>query len=295
MRPMTDHLAQFIVAGLTTGSIYALIALGFCIIHNATGIVNFTQGDFVSLGGLVIYSLLLSLKAPLIVAFPLSVLAVTVVGALVERVAIRPARSRSIVILVFITIGVSIFLRGVFKILWGKNQMGLPPFSGDTPINFAGATLMPQNLWIFGITFLSVIGLQYFFSRTRLGKAMRAASCNPRAALLMGVNVNSMVMLSFAFSGALGAVAGIIIVPITTLSYDIGVMLGLKGFAAAVLGGYGNSLGAVLGGLLLGVLESVGAGVISSTYKDVIAFGILLLVLFVRPSGILGHGNTERL
>lgn len=292
---MTDHLAQFIVAGLTTGSIYALIALGFCIIHNATGIVNFTQGDFVSLGGLVIYSLLLSLKAPLIVAFPLSVLAVTVVGALVERVAIRPARSRSIVILVFITIGVSIFLRGVFKILWGKNQMGLPPFSGDTPINFAGATLMPQNLWIFGITFLSVIGLQYFFSRTRLGKAMRAASCNPRAALLMGVNVNSMVMLSFAFSGALGAVAGIIIVPITTLSYDIGVMLGLKGFAAAVLGGYGNSLGAVLGGLLLGVLESVGAGVISSTYKDVIAFGILLLVLFVRPSGILGHGNTERL
>ncbi|MFA6221091.1 MAG: branched-chain amino acid ABC transporter permease [Desulfomonilaceae bacterium] len=292
---MTDHLAQFIVAGLTTGSIYALIALGFCIIHNATGIVNFTQGDFVSLGGLVIYSLLLSLKAPLIVAFPLSVLAVTVVGALVERVAIRPARSRSIVILVFITIGVSIFLRGVFKILWGKNQMGLPPFSGDTPINFAGATLMPQNLWIFGITFLSVIGLQYFFSRTRLGKAMRAASCNPRAALLMGVNVNSMVMLSFAFSGALGAIAGIIIVPITTLSYDIGVMLGLKGFAAAVLGGYGNSLGAVLGGLLLGVLESVGAGVISSTYKDVIAFGILLLVLFVRPSGILGHGNTERL
>jgi branched-chain amino acid transport system permease protein len=292
---MTDHLAQFIVAGLTTGSIYALIALGFCIIHNATGIVNFTQGDFVSLGGLVIYSLLLSLKAPLILAFPLSVLAVTVVGALVERVAIRPARSRSIVILVFITIGVSIFLRGVFKILWGKNQMGLPPFSGDTPINFAGATLMPQNLWIFGITFLSVIGLQYFFSRTRLGKAMRAASCNPRAALLMGVNVNSMVMLSFAFSGALGAVAGIIIVPITTLSYDIGVMLGLKGFAAAVLGGYGSSLGAVVGGLLLGVLESVGAGVVSSTYKDVISFGILLLVLFVRPSGILGHGNTERL
>lgn len=124
---------------------------------------------------------------------------------------------------------------------------------------------------------------------------MRAAACNPRAASLMGVNVNSMVSLSFALSGGLGAVAGIIIVPITTLSYDIGVMLGLKGFAAAVLGGYGNSFGAVLGGLLLGVLESVGAGVVSSTYKDVIAFGILLLVLFVRPSGILGHSETERL
>lgn len=167
----------------------------------------------------------------------------------------------------------------------GKEPDGSASFSGDTPINFAGATLMPQNLWIFGITFLSVIGLQYFFSRTRLGKAMRAASCNPRAALLMGVNVNSMVMLSFAFSGALGAVAGIIIVPITTLSYDIGVMLGLKGFAAAVLGGYGNSLGAVIGGLLLGVLESVGAGVISSTYKDVIAFGILLLYFLLDQAG----------
>lgn len=292
---MLDHLAQFIVAGLTTGSIYALIALGFCVIHNATGIVNFAQGDFISLGGLVIFTLLMGLKVPLIIAFPLSVIAVTIVGALLERVAIRPARSRSIVILVFITIGASIFMRGVFKILWGKNQMGLPPFSGETPINFAGATLMPQNLWIFGITLISVIGLHFFFSRTRLGKAMRATACNPRAASLMGVNVNSMVLLSFALSGALGAIAGIIIVPITTLSFDIGVMLGLKGFAAAVLGGYGNSLGAVLGGLLLGVLESVGAGVISSTYKDVIAFGILLLVLFIKPSGLLGRGDTERL
>jgi branched-chain amino acid transport system permease protein len=292
---MLDHLAQFIVAGLTTGSIYALIALGFCVIHNATGIVNFAQGDFISLGGLVIFTLLIGLKIPLIIAFPLSVIAVTIVGALLERVAIRPARSRSIVILVFITIGASIFMRGVFKILWGKNQMGLPPFSGETPINFAGATLMPQNLWIFGITLISVIGLHFFFSRTRLGKAMRATACNPKAASLMGVNVNSMVLLSFALSGALGAIAGIIIVPITTLSFDIGVMLGLKGFAAAVLGGYGNSLGAVLGGLLLGVLESVGAGVISSTYKDVIAFGILLLVLFIKPSGLLGRGDTERL
>jgi branched-chain amino acid transport system permease protein len=292
---MLDHLAQFIVAGLTTGSIYALIALGFCVIHNATGIVNFAQGDFISLGGLVIFTLLMGLKVPLIIAFPISVIAVTMVGALLERVAIRPARSRSIVILVFITIGASIFMRGVFKILWGKNQMGLPPFSGETPINFAGATLMPQNLWIFGITLISVIGLHFFFSRTRLGKAMRATACNPRAASLMGVNVNSMVLLSFALSGALGAIAGIIIVPITTLSFDIGVMLGLKGFAAAVLGGYGNSLGAVLGGLLLGVLESVGAGVISSTYKDVIAFGILLLVLFIKPSGLLGRGDTERL
>ncbi|MCX5873590.1 MAG: branched-chain amino acid ABC transporter permease [Deltaproteobacteria bacterium] len=290
-----DHLPQFIVSGLTTGSIYALIALGFCIIHNATGIVNFTQVDFVSLGGLMMYTLLLSLGLPLILAFVLAVVAVTVVGGLVERLAIRPARSRAVIILIFITIGVSILMRGIFKILWGKNQMGVPHFSSETPITFFGATILPQNLWIFLITFIAVVALQFFFSRSRIGKAMRATSFNPRAAALMGVNVNRMILFSFALSGALGAVAGIIIVPITTLSYEIGVMLGLKGFAAAVLGGYGNSLGAVIGGLLLGVLESVGAGVISSTYKDVIAFSILLLVLFIKPSGILGYGDTERL
>ncbi len=172
--------------------------------------------------------------------------------------------------------------------------MALPSFSGDTPLIILRAAVLPQSLWIFGIMVVVVIMLSLFFNRTRLGKAMRATSFNPSAAALMGVNVNSMILFSFALSGALGAIAGIIIVPITTLSYDIGVILGLKGFAAAVLGGYGNSFGAIIGGLLLGILESLGAGVISSTYKDVIAFTILLLVLFVKPSGLLGYGHSER-
>ena len=289
-----DRLAQFIVSGLTTGSIYALIALGFCIIHNATGIVNFTQVDFVSLGGLVMYTLLLGAGLPMPLAFLGSVLAGTCVGALVERLAIRPAKSRAVIVLIFITIGLSILMRGVFKIVWGTNQMAVPAFSGDTPLIILRAAVLPQSLWIFLITVAVVILLHLFFNKTLLGKAMRATSFNPRAAALMGVNVNSMILFSFALSGALGAVAGIIIVPITTLSYDIGVILGLKGFAAAVLGGYGNSVGAIVGGLLLGVLESLGAGMISSTYKDVIAFAVLLLVLFVKPSGLLGYGERER-
>ncbi len=289
-----DQMAQFIVSGLTTGSIYALIALGFCIIHNATGIVNFTQVDFVTLGGLMMYTFLLGLGLPLIAAFLLAVIVVTVVGGLVERLAIRPAKSRAVIILIFITIGVSILMRGIFKILWGKNQMALPHFSSENPVVVFGAAVLPQSLWILLITFVVVLMLHYFFSRTRMGKAMRATSYNPGAAALMGVNVNRMILCSFALSGALGAVAGIIIVPITTLNYDIGVMLGLKGFAAAVLGGYGNSLGAVVGGLILGVLESVGAGVISSAYKDMIAFAILLGVLFIKPSGLLGRGDKER-
>jgi branched-chain amino acid transport system permease protein len=287
-------MAQFIVSGLTTGSIYALIALGFCIIHNATGIVNFTQVDFVSLGGLMMYTFLLGMGLPVVLAFVSAVIVVSGVGALVERFAIRPAKSRAVIILIFITIGVSILMRGTFKILWGKNQMALPHFSSENPLIIFRAAVLPQSLWILCITLIVVILLHLFFTRTRVGKAMRATSFNSRAAALMGVNVNRMIQFSFALSGALGAVAGIIIVPITTLSYDIGVMLGLKGFAAAVLGGYGNSVGAVIGGLTLGVLESLGAGMISSAYKDVIAFTILVAVLFVKPSGILGYGEKER-
>jgi len=290
----SDQLAQFVISGLTTGSIYALIALGFCIVHNATGIVNFTQVDFVTLGGLLMYTLLLGLGLPLPLAFVLGVIGVSGVGALLERLAIRPSRSKAVLILIFITIGVSILMRGTFKILWGKSQMAVPSFSGESPLIILRAAVLPQSIWIFAITIVVVAVLHVFFTRTRVGKAMRATSFNPRAAALMGVNVNRMILFSFALSGALGAVAGIIIVPITTLSYDVGVMLGLKGFAAAVMGGYGNSLGAVIGGLLLGVIESVGAGVISSQYKDVIAFAILLLVLFVKPGGLLGYGEKER-
>jgi branched-chain amino acid transport system permease protein len=290
-----DQLTQFIVSGLTTGSIYALIALGFCIIHNAIGIVNFTQVDFVTLGGMMMYTFFQSMNFPMPLAFVLGVLAVTAVGAMVERFAIRPAKSRAVIVLIFITIGVSILMRGAFKIIWGTNQMALPSFSGDTPFLILQAAVLPQSVWIFVITVIVVILLHFFFSSTRLGKAMRATSFNPKAAALMGVNVNRMILFSFALSGALGAVAGIIIVPITTLSYDIGVILGLKGFAAAVLGGYGNSIGAIIGGLSLGLLESFGAGMISSTYKDVIAFAILLLVLFMKPSGLLGYGEKEKI
>ena len=229
-----DQLTQFIVSGLTTGSIYALIALGFCIIHNAIGIVNFTQVDFVTLGGMMMYTFFQSMNFPMPLAFVLGVLAVTAVGALVERFAIRPAKSRAVIVLIFITIGVSILMRGAFKIIWGTNQMALPSFSGDAPFLILRAAVLPQSLWIFVITVIVVILLHFFFSSTRLGKAMRATSFNPKAAALMGVNVNRMILFSFALSGALGAVAGIIIVPITTLSYDIGVILGLKGFAAAV-------------------------------------------------------------
>ncbi len=291
---MENNLSQFFFSGIATGAIYALIALGFCIIENSTKIVNFAQGDFLTLGGMFMFTLLHALHVPLILAVLLAIGATALVGVAMERFTIRPARSKETVILVFITIGASIFIRGAIKILWGKSPKSLPYFSGDNPVGILGARILPQSLWIVAVTILVFLILNYFYRNTRYGKAMRAVAYDRRAAALLGINVEKMVMLSFALAGGMGAIAGVLIIPITTMTFDMGVVLGLKGFAAAVLGGYGNVMGAVVGGLLLGVMESLGAGLVSSTFKDVIAFVILLLVLFIRPRGILGRGEGER-
>jgi len=290
-----EQLPQFILSGLTTGAIYALVALGFCIIHNATGIVNFAQGDFLSLGGLMMYTFLFGAGLPVPAAFILSCASVAGVGFVMERLAIRPARNRQVVVLIFITIGASILMRGIFKHIWGKEPLALPPLTPDVPLRLLGATFTPQNLWVLGITMAAIVLLSFFFNQTLTGKAMRATAVNPKAAALMGIDTNRMVMYSFGLAGVLGALAGMAITPITSLSYGVGVMIGLKGFAAAVLGGYGNFVGAIVGGVMLGLMESLGAGLVSSVYKDVIAFMVLLLVLFLRPSGLLGQKQTCRL
>ena len=288
------QIFQFILSGLTTGSTYALIAIGFSLIHNATGIVNFAQGEFVMLGGMFMITYSTFLRLPIPLGFILAVFSVAAVGLLLERGPIRRARSKEILILVMITIGASIFIKGISMILWGKNPMTLPPFSGEAPIVFLGAAVMPQSIWIFGITVGIVASLNYFFKATMTGKAMRAVAASRRSAMLTGIPVDRMILLSFMLSGALGAVAGIILTPITTTSYDVGVMLGLKGFSAAILGGYGSMPGAVVGGFLLGILESLAAGLISSEYKDALAFLILLTVLFFKPSGIMGRGRLRQ-
>jgi branched-chain amino acid transport system permease protein len=289
-----SQLPQFFVSGLTSGSIYALIALGFGIIHNATGIVNFAQGEFVMLGAMTMISLTQVAGLPLLIAFPLAVLAVMAVGCLMEIGPIRRARSDSILILVMITVGASITMREIGMHVWGKTPRTLPAFSGEEPLVLGSAAILPQALWILGITLVVVVLLGFFFSRTMVGKAMRAVAENRRGAALIGIGVYRMTLLSFVLSGGIGAVAGIIITPITTMSYSAGVMLALKGFAAAILGGYGSMRGAVVGGLLLGTLESFGAGFVSSAYKDAFAFLILLLVLFIRPIGLFGKEEVKR-
>ncbi len=288
------QLLQYLLSGLSTGAIYALIGIGYSIIYNATGIINFAQGEFVMLGGMLTLFLMGVLQLPLWAAIPLAVLLATLAGLAFERLAIRPLRRASPISLVIITIGGSILIRGLAMLIWGKDTHSLPAFSGDEPIMLAGATILPQHLWILGITVVLIVLNRWFFNHTISGKAMRACSYNPRAAGLVGIDVRRMVLLSFVISAAMGALAGIIVAPLTMTSYDVGVMLGLKGFCAAIIGGMSSGLPTVIGGLILGVLESLGAGLISSGYKDAIAFVILLLILFLRPQGLFGKPESER-
>ncbi|MBI3516855.1 MAG: branched-chain amino acid ABC transporter permease [Proteobacteria bacterium] len=284
---------QFTFSGVTVGAIYALVALGFAIIYNASQIINFAQGEFVMLGGMATV-VLAAAGLPLPVAIVGAVAIAVAVGLLLERGAVEPARHASVVTLIIITIGASIFLRGVAQVLFGKDFHRLPAFSGDAPIVVGGAMLLPQTLWVLGVTALVVVLLHGFFTRTLFGKAMLATAHNPLAAALVGIDTRRMLAVSFGLAAGLGAIAGILIAPITLTAYDVGIMLGLKGFAAAILGGLGSFPGAIVGGLLLGLAEALTAGYVSSAYKDAIAFVAILAVLFVRPSGLLSLGRSER-
>jgi branched-chain amino acid transport system permease protein len=291
---LSSQILQYVLSGITVGSIYAIIALGFSLIFNAVEIVNLAQGEFVMLGAMLAVFLLTTAGMPLILAVVLAVLMVTLVGAILGKASVHRLQKSSPISLIIITIGASIFLKGCAMLLWGKDALPLQAFSKGYSVNIGGAAIVPQSLWVFGITALMVIGVYFFYGHTTIGKAMRAVAVNKHGARLVGINVNQMIVWAFGISAGLGALGGIIIAPITLASYDMGMMLGLKGFCAAILGGLGCSGGAIAGGLILGVLESLGAGLISSAYKDAIAFVIMLLILFVRPTGLFGGGANGR-
>ncbi len=290
---LASELLQYLLSGLTMGGIYALVALGFVIIHNVTGIINFAQGEFVMLGGMFMVTLV-GAGVPTVPALVLSVILVMIVVGIMEFGAIRSAKRASPVSLVIITIGLSTAIRGIALLVWGTNPYRLEPFTAGGPIHIGGATIVPQSLWVIGTT-AAVLALTFFmFEYTYWGKALRACVVNKFAARLMGINPQKMSLFAFVFSAALGALAGIVIAPITYVTYDMGLMLGLKGFVAAVMGGLSSTPGAVIGGIALGVIESLGAGLVSSGYKDGIAFIILLLVLFLKPGGIFGTFGSKR-
>jgi branched-chain amino acid transport system permease protein len=284
---------QYLLSGVTKGSIYAVVAIGFNLIYSATGVLNFAQGEFVMLGGMV--AITLAHFVPLPVAIAGAVLIVAFIGCLLEITFFRKLRRHSILHLIIITIGLSIVMQEAALHIWDEKVRSLPYFTGNevSSLKFLGAAISPQVLWVLGTVAVTVILLHFFLKYTLPGRAMRACSSNPDAAMLAGINIQNMRTLSFGLSAALGALAGCVISPITMTHYEMGAPLAIKGFAAAILGGMGSPMGAVAGGLLVGILEAFAVSRLPAAYNDVAAFVVLLLVLFVRPHGLFGRPGGD--
>ena len=289
---LANQLLQYLITGVSVGMVYGLVALGLTVIFNATGIINFAQGEFVMLGGMVAVALS-HLGLPLWVAVGLSVCIVTAVSLVMHRVVVHPMRNRPVVAVIIATIGASLVLQGGAKLIWGPNAVKLAAFSGDEPIRLAGCGIEPQRLWIMGLAVLAVVAVHAFFSYTLLGKAMRAAAINRSAARLCGISTDGMVRSAFAMSAALAALAGAAITPVELMKYAQGTHYTLTGFLAAVVGGLGSGLGAVVGGITLGVVESLAKGLIASGYSRAIALVVALAVLWLRPQGLFGRGGPR--
>ncbi len=291
---LSGQIIQYLFTGLTIGAIYALTALGFNIIHNVTGIINFAQGDFVVWGGLLMVMFARFFGFPLPVAF-FSVVGVMVfIGAFIYYFNIRPIKKPSILTMIMVTIAVSIILQGVAMFIWGKEPYALPSFIEGPPVYVYGAYIMRQSFWVLGISVAMVLFLTFFFNRTLIGKAMRACADDPGAAGLVGISTPLMICAAFMLGSALGAVGGAVITPITLMEYDRGAMIAIKGFGSAILGGLGSFSGAVIAGFMLGILESFATGFVSSAYKDAISLVLILGVLFTKPEGLFGSGANKK-
>jgi branched-chain amino acid transport system permease protein len=290
-----DLFFQYLFAGITYGSIYAIVAIGFNIIYNTTGIINFAQGEFVMLGGMISISLLQFM--PLGYAIAAAVLLTMVIGAAIEMLFIRWLESPSVLRMIIITIGISILLRESALHIWGESIRSLPYFYGNeiTTFSLGSVYLSPQVVWVIVACAVMMGGLSLFFKSTPIGREMRACAANRTAALLCGINTRNMVTLSFMLSAGIGALAGCVMSPITYTQYDSGTSLAIKGFTVAILGGLGNSMAAVAAGLLLGIIEAFSVSVVPLAFQDAISITILLLILFVKPHGIFGSSEAARL
>jgi branched-chain amino acid transport system permease protein len=290
-----DQLLQYALSGVTNGSIYAIVAIGFNIIYNTTGIINFAQGEFLMLGAMTAISLSAFLPLPL--AILAAVIITSCIGALIDFFFIRRLKSPSVLNMIIVTIGLSIVIREIALHVWDEKVRSLPYFTGNevSSIRILGAYISPQVLWVLGISAVTVVFLGFFFKFTLTGRSMRACASNMTAARLCGVNTGAMVTVSFMLSAAIGALAGCAISPITQTQYDCGTSLAIKGFTVAILGGLGNSTGAVIGGMVVGMLEAFSISVLPLAYKDAISISILLLILFAKPSGLLGKKEAAGL
>jgi branched-chain amino acid transport system permease protein len=283
-----------LTAGLAMGAIYALVALGFVLIFNAVNVVNFAQGEFVMVPAFVAVWLMEHFKLPYPLIYLLTALFMGVFGIVFQRIAYYPLRNRTFLPVVISTIGVSIFLKNGAQIVFGAEPQLMQRPTPPDALNILGVFIDPQYIVIIACTIALLIFQYFFFERTNLGKMMQATAQDKEMARLLGIRVSRMIVITFAYSSILGAVAGILIGPIFYVTKEMGGMLGLKAFCSAIVGGFGNVPGAILGGLFLGVVEVFAAYYISSAYRDAFAFIILILVLLFRPQGFFGEKVAEK-
>ena len=285
-------LGQTVLNGLSVGCIYGLIGIGFCVIYNASGIVNFAQGAFVMLGGMLTY-ILLSWKVPFILAAFLATMVVALVGVIIERIVVRPLwdRKATMFVMILATLAVQIVIERATLIIVGDQPKSIAVFTDLPPMRLLGVALSYQTLWIFGTSLILIVSLATFFKKSLVGRAMRACAINREAAALQGINVSQMLALSFALSAALGAIAGILVTPTQFTAFNVGTPFAISGFIAAIVGGFGRPFGAFLGGLTLGLAQALAVFSLGSGLKNVAALSVLLIFLFLRPSGILGSAK----
>jgi len=287
---MLELVAQSIASGVAIGCVYGLVGIGFCVIYNASGIVNFAQGAFVMLGGMLTYVGLTTYNLPLPVAAVLAIVLVSLAGIVLERIVVRPLwnRQSTMFVMILATLAAQIVVERSTLITIGDQPRTLPMFTDLAPLRVAGVAISFQFLWILACSALVILGLAWFFASTKTGKAMRACSINRDAAALQGIPVSRMLALSFALSAALGALAGVLVTPTQYTAFNVGVPFAISGFIAAIVGGFGRPLGALVGGILLGVAQALAVLFLGAAFKNVAAFSILLLFLFFRPTGVLG-------
>ncbi len=280
-----------LIVGLTVGATYSLIAIGFSLIFRAAGLLNFAHPDTMMIGAMVGYTVT-TRGWPLPMAVVVGALASSVAAVVVDQTAISPIRRRRgpIINQIIATLGWSIILANAAMLIWGPHPIAYPPTLAGVMWKVSGVPIALQNVFILGAGVLIMFLLQLFFKRARLGYAMRATADDPETALLMGIDTRRILTATMVLAGALAGMAGVFIASLFYASFDLGTF-GLRTFAAAVLGGFGDVVGAMLGGLILGVAETLGAAYFASAYRDVIAFGIAILVLLVRPHGLLGRGR----
>ena len=287
-------LFQFILNGLTNGSLYALMAVGVTMVYKSLGMLNFSHGDIMMIGTFIVLTLIKS-GIPLLAAILIGVIATAAIGFLLERLILRRVEFSSFTNLLIATVGVSYILRNGAMVIFGTNPQRFPSLFSQVPISIAGFKVSPQSIGIILVSLALIIALHLFFTKVKVGKCMELASSNAQSAAMMGINVSHMRCLTFGISAGLACIAGALIAPLTYARPDMSATIGLKAFAAAILGGIGNLWGALLGGIILGVVEALGAGYISSAYRDAFSFIVLFLVLFIKPTGLLNRKIENKL